>query len=352
MTTTAELERIAERAIWPSGSTDVVGVVDVKPGGRLPNGSPSGIGGETRYGAAFFDGLRRSPAIAMFEKRTDADRLIRILKDGSTLRSGPRSVAALTEAGSAERGSVPSARSQRRSSARSRGRSLDGIQRSDGAPMPQDAGSPGAPSSTAPQGPEHAAGATRDGVRCKACGRSLAALPPSRNGQRRQTCNDACRQAYRRGHRAPVPGVVGVDAIAALSRPPRPLETVAERFWAKVDRSAGADACWPWTSGLTEDGYGQFAGPAGERLRAHRVAYELTHGALPPGLFACHGCDNRPCCNPKHLFAGTAKDNYQDSLVKGRARLRHAPTGFGRGDPDPAPDPNQLAMSLGHTPAS
>jgi len=51
---------------------------------------------------------------------------------------------------------------------------------------------------------------------------------------------------------------------------------------------------------------------------AHRVAWKLAYGEIPEGLHVLHHCDNPPCCNPKHLFIGTPKDNAQDRASKGR----------------------------------
>ena len=95
---------------------------------------------------------------------------------------------------------------------------------------------------------------------------------------------------------------------------------VEERFWPKVDTSGGPNACWPWTASLHGNGYGQFNVSHGHPVNAHRVAWELMDGPIPDGLDVLHSCDNPPCCNPLHLFLGTAKDNAADMVAKGRNR--------------------------------
>lgn len=39
--------------------------------------------------------------------------------------------------------------------------------------------------------------------------------------------------------------------------------TVEDRFWAKVNKLDGEDACWEWTAWRSKHGYGQFARDVG-----------------------------------------------------------------------------------------
>lgn len=98
------------------------------------------------------------------------------------------------------------------------------------------------------------------------------------------------------------------------------------RFWGRVTRPEDATACWLW-QGARKSGGGLRYGHLrydGHTVLAHRLAWELTHGPIPPGLCVCHRCDNPICCNPAHLFLGTHSDNMRDREQKGR---HNAPRG-------------------------
>ena len=94
-------------------------------------------------------------------------------------------------------------------------------------------------------------------------------------------------------------------------------EQDVERFWKKVAK-AGPDECWLWMAGKRKQsrGYGGFR-IGGKVILAHRVAFILSN-RLEPGQDVLHKCDMPPCCNPRHLYAGTQNDNMHDAVSKGR----------------------------------
>lgn len=107
--------------------------------------------------------------------------------------------------------------------------------------------------------------------------------------------------------------VPGIDKFIKMS---------AEEFWARVDKVAGKDGCWPWTGGKSKGGYGSIRGRYRAHLLPHRVAFFFETGTDPGAAQVCHTCDNPPCCNPAHLFLGNHEINMADKASKGRARGR------------------------------
>lgn len=119
-----------------------------------------------------------------------------------------------------------------------------------------------------------------------------------------------------------------IDAAIAAAAP----GSLEARFWPKVDRAGGIEACWPWTGATSQKTSARYGiirdehGRKGKVLLAHRVALFLLTGAMPSHLDACHACDNPICCNPTHLFWGTHRENMRDYAAKyGRVAVEKRP---------------------------
>ncbi len=86
------------------------------------------------------------------------------------------------------------------------------------------------------------------------------------------------------------------------------------RFMSHVTKT---ESCWNWNSSKDGGGYGQ-TNIGSEKIKAHRLSYELFKGQITDNLLVCHSCDNPSCVNPDHLWLGTNNDNMKDMHNKGR----------------------------------
>jgi len=91
------------------------------------------------------------------------------------------------------------------------------------------------------------------------------------------------------------------------------LKNTPWKFWSLV--KVVASGCWEWQGAKNADGYGNVR-YGGKHWRAHRLAYFLWHGDVPPYLR--HTCHKPLCCNPQHLVPGDAQSNMDDKVAANR----------------------------------
>lgn len=119
-------------------------------------------------------------------------------------------------------------------------------------------------------------------------------------------CKGFCKRHYERLRRGKNP-----HALSCYDR------SIEERLKARLGPQNPVTGCIEWIGYRNLKGYGQLA--AGKKWLTHRIAYELKHGPIPPGMKVCHSCDNPPCCNEEHLFLDTDAGNSADMVTKGRS---------------------------------
>lgn len=111
-------------------------------------------------------------------------------------------------------------------------------------------------------------------------------------------------------------------ALLLGNRPPR---TWQERFWSHVHPEPNS-GCWLWDGPPAGRGYGRFNGGKRKRELAHRVAWELTNGPIPPGMVLDHRvCKFKLCVNPDHMVVCTNRENLlqPDGMPGRHARKTH-----------------------------
>lgn len=93
-----------------------------------------------------------------------------------------------------------------------------------------------------------------------------------------------------------------------------------QSYWTRLileERIIKQDGCWGWKGSKNRHGYGEIKVNR-IHMNASRAAWIAYKSEIPENMYVLHTCDNRACCNPEHLWLGTAKDNMQDMIKKGR----------------------------------
>ena len=97
------------------------------------------------------------------------------------------------------------------------------------------------------------------------------------------------------------------------------------RLLSKTTKTDDQPGCWTFTGYLDPNGYGRIHWRGKNGYLAHRAAYELAYGPVPPGMAVDHTCNNRACIRFEHLEAvTTAENNRRAAERRSHCRAGHA----------------------------
>jgi hypothetical protein len=109
---------------------------------------------------------------------------------------------------------------------------------------------------------------------------------------------------------------------------PRSTRSNRQRFNDLISRTSNGNSCHIFTrTGQPrqgQPGYGMFElhdaeGKSIKTVAAHRYAWEMHRGPIPPDTCVRHVvCDTPACVNVRHMALGSKKDNSADAVRKGR----------------------------------
>lgn len=111
------------------------------------------------------------------------------------------------------------------------------------------------------------------------------------------------------------PATKRVEALHGAEKEAAMNELIYQRIMSRV--VVDDSGCWVFTGARVATGYGKVQ-YNNKGYLAHRFMLQRSLGKPLGDLHACHKCDNPPCCNPDHLFAGDDKANFQDCAAKNR----------------------------------
>lgn len=91
------------------------------------------------------------------------------------------------------------------------------------------------------------------------------------------------------------------------------INQIQDKLLKRID--VGNNNCWNWTGAKNKSGYGYWTKGLHQPMwRVHRLMWALTHNESMPRtkkafVVIDHICNNKLCCNPKHLQKITQSEN-------------------------------------------